>query len=991
MKPFVHFAALLLTSSTLASAANIEFSRVEWPTSEQRVVPVGSDTKLPIRVNISTTKSGEASWTAEVINWVGKVVDTQKGTMPLRTGESIVDVPIPSADWPYGAYDLVLSFRQPGESEQTIRIPFALAGEYDRFVIFEKDPIVRGMEFTSKNSKTQSITVEGRKTSALILRHDSAEQPWARSLFVDLTDPELRNGKFPVIDVSTVFRQPFDTGVELNVDTADGGKKVDTECGRSEKWRLLDKSIDNAFLGARDHGGDPGKFPVDGHDFRANAFANDAAIRAFWIHAIPRTGDVDWNRLFRFRRIDTDKNIFAYTSEESATFHYRFENLAQLPTTLDYSVRLESFDGDEIWSRTGALKIDGSSLAEVPVTFEGKGLKHGIYRLVFRGTREGSEEPLVDRETTFAISDDTPIGPVAAGEFLYGLDIISGSAVGEPTYVEWADFMGADIVRSLGPSPHQLDKIAAALAELDAKGLQTMFMAVPEWNADAGKRRAQTEKIAAQLAKLAARFTDEITYYELGNEPDLKFFYAGPIAAYIETYEAYYDAIKSANPNAIVMPGGLSFHMEEGRKRSEEFVREVDGNKVDAWTYHAHGPGIESERNGYEKMLKTIKDANQIMHPLVETESGVAASNRAQEWEQARTVIEKMTYAQSVEMPVFFYFRLRMDHGAKHYTMTQNVSEPRPSILAYRTMVATLRHHRFVAPVELTHPGSTGFFFQQPSGPGKAAVFWTGDESITTQNVDLGPGAAYAQIVDMMGNTNAAPIIDATTAAVTVGSDPVFLKWQSPGKLPGLQTKPSVLELPSRLQVNTGADNRLTARLVNSGTSPLTGTLVLTASGTNNVSLDRSDIPVNVPAASESTEAVSLTITPAEARIEWPNQWQAYLGVDPERVDLAALTTDTDAPQSLPKPAGEAVSGRVGAWSSGSRPSTSPPSSTIAVSAKRASSPPSSRVRGRRPSAWEPPPIGGCGSSSTEPKSTARWRAATPSDTRSPITPSTSS
>ncbi len=624
----------------------------------------------------------------------------------------------------------------------------------------------------------------------------------------------------------------------------------------------------------------------------------------------PRTGDVDWNRLFRFRGIDAGRNIFTYTPDESATFRYRFENLAQLPTTLDYTVRLESFDGEQIWERTGAMKVDGASLAEVPVTVEGKGLAHGIYRLVFQGTREGSEEPLVDRETTFAISDRTPIGPVAKGEFLYGLDVINGSAVGEPAYAEWADFMGADIVRSLGPSPHQLDKIAAALAKLDERGLQTMFMAVPEWNADAAQRQAQTEKIADQLAKLAARFKDKITYYELGNEPDLKFFYDGPIDAYIETYEAYYDAIKSGNPDAIIMPGGLSFHMEEGKARSEEFVRNVDGNKVDVWAYHAHGPGIEAERNGYELMLRTVQEAGQVKRPLIDTESGVAASNRSQEWEQARTVIEKMTYAQSVDMPAFFFFRLRMDHGAKHYTMTQNVSEPRPSILAYRTMVATLRHHRFVAPVELTHPRSTGFFFQQTDGPGKAAVFWTGDEAITTQNVDLGPGAADARIVDMMGNTQPAPMIDATTAAVTVGNDPVFLKWQSPGKLPGLQTKPSVLELPSRLQVNTGADNRLTARLVNSGTSPLTGTLVLTASGTDSVSLDRSEISVNVPAASESTEAIALTVAPPEARIEWPVQWQVYLGVDPERVDLAAITKAADAPTTLPSANDQTIAGR---------------------------------------------------------------------------------
>ena len=811
---------------------------------------------------------------------------------------------------PIGAYDVVLQIEQPGEASKPIRVPFALAGPNDRFVVFDKPNIARGLEFSSQNSIIKGVRVGDHATGAIILRQDSAEQPWARSLFVNLTDASLRNGNFPVIDVSTVFRQPFDTGVELNVDTVDGGKKVDTEWGRSEKWRLLDKSIDNAFLGARDHGGDPAKFPVDGHDFRVNTYANDAAIRAFWVRAVPRTGDVDWNRLFRFRGIETAKNIFVYAPEESATFDYRFENLAKVPTTVQYSVRLEAFDGREIWTRDGELEVPGTSKIGVPVSFEGKGLAHGIYRLIFRGTRVGSDTPLVDRSTTFAISDLNPIAPVAAGDFLYGLDVIYGKATAEPAHLEWADFMGADIIRDLGRAPHQLGTIEADLAKLGEKNLQAMVMVTPAWNSDPDQRRDQTAKVAGDLERMSAKFKDRITFYEIGNEPDLRFFYDGPTSAYVEDYETYYDAIKRGNPAAVVMNGGLSFHMEEGTKRSEEIIRAINPNKIDAWAYHAHGPGIRAEREGYERMLQAIKDAGQVMRPLVDTESGVAASNPAQEWEQARTVIEKMAYAQSVGMPAFFYFRLRMDDGDKHYTMTQNIREPRPSVLAYRTMVSTLRHHRFVAPIQLGHTNSNAFFFQQPKGPGKAAVFWTNDGAITTENVELGPDATNAQVVDMMGNSAPAALLDASTAAVTIGRDPVFLKWESAGVLDAIEIKPSVLELPSHLQVYTGSDNRLTARLVNGGKDPLTGDLTFKTKGADNVTLGKSEVAIDVPPGTESTTEIALTVAPTKDRLEWPKQWQTYLGVDPEQIDLAALSNETSPPATLPSALGGAVSGR---------------------------------------------------------------------------------
>ncbi len=910
MKPTNFLTALFLATATVATAATIELNRVDWPTSEASVIPVGSEASLPLRFDISTTKSGEASWSSEVVNWVGKVVDTQQGTLPLRNGETLLEIPIPAADWSYGAYDLVLNFQQSGEAEEVIRIPFALAGAFDRFVIFEKTPIVRGIEFTSNNSTTREIKVEDRTTSALILRQDSAEQPWARSLFINLTDPKFREGSYPAIDISTVFRQPFDTGVELNADTAEGGKKIATEWGRSEKWRLFDKSIDNAYLGARDHGGDPKKFPVDGHDFRVNTYANDAAIRTFWVHAFPRTGDVDWNRLFRFRGIETEKNIFVYAPGETTTFNYQFENLAKLPTTVEYSVRLEAFDGREIWTRDGTLEVPGLSEVAVPVALSGEGLAHGIYRLVFRGTREGSETPLVDRSTTFAISDLEPIAPVAEGDFLYGLDVIYGTVTAEPAHLEWADYMGADILRDLGRDPHEVDKIEADLAQLDALDIQTMIMSFPAWNPDPDKRRQQSAKVAGDLEQMAAQFKDRITYYEIGNEPDLRFFYDGPTSAYVEDYETYYDAIKRGNPAAIVMNGGLSFHMDEGKRRSEEIVREIDPNKIDAWAYHAHGPGIRAERDGYERMLRAIKEAGQVMRPLIETESGVAAANPSQEWEQARTVIEKMTYAQSVGMPVFFYFRLRMDNGDRHYTMTHNIREPRPSVLAYRTLVATLRHHRFVAPIALGHANSNAFFFQEPKGPGKAAVFWTNDGAITTENVELGPDATNARVVDMMGNSAPAALLDASTAAVTVGRDPVFLKWESPGLLEGIKIKPSVLELPSHLQVSTGSDNRLTARLVNGGNDALTGDLTFTTKGADNVTLANGEVSVNVPPGSESTSEITLTVAPTQERLEWPTQWQAYLGVDPERADLSALSQGTTPPATLPAASGESLPGR---------------------------------------------------------------------------------
>jgi len=74
--------------------------------------------------------------------------------------------------------------------------------------------------------------------------------------------------------------------------------------------------------------------------------------------------------------------------------------------------------------------------------------------------------------------------------------------------------------------------------------------------------------------------------------------------------------------------------------------------------------------------------------PFAETESGVSAGDRPGLIEQARTVVEKMTYAQSVGEPFLIFFRL-FKEGQGHesgYGLTENLVEPRPSVMAYRNM-----------------------------------------------------------------------------------------------------------------------------------------------------------------------------------------------------------------------------------------------------------------------------------------------------------------
>ncbi|MEM6820827.1 MAG: hypothetical protein AAF558_02635 [Verrucomicrobiota bacterium] len=894
---------ICLLASTTAHATEISLSRIDWPTTEKNVLEEEKDHTLTLHLDVNGPPLKKAPWTLNVYNWNSKKIETQQGEQDLTQGPVSFELSIPSATWSYGAYDLSLTFAPKGQSDKSFRIPIALASPHDRFIVYESKPIVRGIKYLSKNKKIQTIKSKGHSTKALIVRQQSAAELWARSAFFTLTDDELRNGRAPVVDVTTVVRQTFNTGVDLHADTTDGSKKLGMAWGRSPNWRILRKQIDNAYLGARQHGNPSKKMAADGHDFRLNSFASDFAIRSFWVRTYPLDGDINWQRLIRFQGIQTNSPIYTFEPNSVETFKHQFQNFSNRATRLNYEASLETYTGETLWKRKGTLPAAAQSQTDVPIEVNTESLENGIYRLHLLAQRsDGDRETILNKKTNLAVTSTKPLPRAKDKEFLYGLDVINGKPHSKIEYLKWADFMGVDILRGFGEKPDP-KKVANALEILSAYNLRSLFMIFPTWDQNTSKRKKKTQKMAQQMETLARQFKDQITYYELGNEPDLKYFYPGPMADYVEDYETVYDAIKRGNPDAQVMNGGLSFHMEEGTKRSREFVRLVDRNKIDLWAYHAHGPGIEAERRTFQKMKKAIKDANQVEKPLVDTETGLAARTQPQEWDQARTVIEKMVFSQSVGSPMLFFFRLHMFAGAKAYTMTYNYREPRPSVLSYRTLVSTLRHHNFESSVSLSHPKGLGFFFQQASGNGKAAVFWTSDGAAITENIKIGPGASEVQMVDMMGNQKAATLLDEATVALSINRDPIFLTWNAPGQLKALGTTPSFLALPSSIQASSEDPGVVTATISNPNKKALTGTLDLSVVGSQQAEFQQKQQTINVEAGSKALFEFPLSIETGPVDLKWPIRWTTFLEIDTTAVDLAKLSNPketSELPSKLP-------------------------------------------------------------------------------------------
>ena len=126
-----------------------------------------------------------------------------------------------------------------------------------------------------------------------------------------------------------------------------------------------------------------------------------------------------------------------------------------------------------------------------------------------------------------------------------------------------------------GPSPQgEWTSLDAFVKDVVGRRLELRFQLVgfPNWARDAGdpssasaywlapSSAAELSRWSAFVSRVAGHFGTEVTYYEIWNEENISAFWSsGPDpTAYARLLEASYTAIKSQDPSAQVMFGGIS-------------------------------------------------------------------------------------------------------------------------------------------------------------------------------------------------------------------------------------------------------------------------------------------------------------------------------------------------------------------------------------------------------------------------------------------------
>jgi hypothetical protein len=130
--------------------------------------------------------------------------------------------------------------------------------------------------------------------------------------------------------------------------------------------------------------------------------------------------------------------------------------------------------------------------------------------------------------------NNLPVERARPGEFLYGIQHVEDS-LGEVA-LAWYDLLGIDLLRGVGKGNRsRVADYTDTPAVLRPKGMKVLALVDPpkpgsptSYDAD-GMDPAQRAKALARLNSdlevLARTYPAELPMFELGNEPDLPFFY----------------------------------------------------------------------------------------------------------------------------------------------------------------------------------------------------------------------------------------------------------------------------------------------------------------------------------------------------------------------------------------------------------------------------------------------------------------------------------
>ena len=322
-------------------------------------------------------------------------------------------------------------------------------------------------------------------------------------------------------------------------------------------------------------------------------------------------------------------------------------------------------------------------------------------------------------------------------------------------------------------------------------------------------REDALDDFATFLTALVERYKDPpygIKYWELGNEPDMPVWDNrsphgcwieddNPITSggyYAEMLKRAYPAIKTADPQAVVLIGGLALVCDPDNPRpgwdceASRFLEGIlaggGGPYFDAVSFHAyawytgelgrmvnlnwtggedvHTTALPERVNFVRTVLARYGEEDKL---LFNTETALTCTEDTDDCRETQAMYAVRAYAEAIALGMQGQIWYAMINDGWYYTGLLQGSDldPKPSFSAYRTAAGYLSSARYLEPVG--YSGLEGYRFRAADGH-LVEVVWASDGATHTLQIPSG-AAAY----DRYG------VLIASSGTVQVGYAPIYI------------------------------------------------------------------------------------------------------------------------------------------------------------------------------------------------------------------------
>jgi hypothetical protein len=292
------------------------------------------------------------------------------------------------------------------------------------------------------------------------------------------------------------------------------------------------------------------------------------------------------------------------------------------------------------------------------------------------------------------------------------------------------------------------------------------------------------------VQQVVRRYRGRAPLWSVWNEPNISEFWnpTPDAAAYMRLLKAAYQAIKSADPEALVAAPAIAPLGPWDRSFVEGLYRHDFKRHYDVFDYHYYrNTAPEGEVPAELAEIQAVMRRNSDSKPIIISESGVSTlalinqglTAQAADQRQAALVVRNQLLCLALGVERFFYFDLqnwyddRPSEWGSQLGLVTAAGKPKPAFEALKTLIKVADEQRFVGRCHDLADGIEGVLIHSERDDCYLLALWSTQDG--PQEIDVVQGSADAWLIEPFGQRKPLKPANNSQIRIRIDSQPRFV------------------------------------------------------------------------------------------------------------------------------------------------------------------------------------------------------------------------